>query len=109
MNNTVFIIFEDESENFPMYRLINRCPNVKVLLQQYDLGEEREPLTITYNQEMNFGFYEPETNRMIQLDLKIDRNVAGHPETYRKDNEAHFVREINLANQSNKSEEAIGY
>ena len=30
LNNTVFVIFEDESDLFPMYKIINDCQNVKV-------------------------------------------------------------------------------
>lgn len=33
LNNTVFIIFEDESPLFPMYRIVNECRNVTISLQ----------------------------------------------------------------------------
>lgn len=39
LNNTVFVIFEDESDLFPMYKIINDCRHVKVSMQQYDMSE----------------------------------------------------------------------
>ena len=33
MNNTVFVIFEDEHELFPMYNIINNCRTLKVELR----------------------------------------------------------------------------
>ena len=47
MNNTVFVIFEDESEMFPMYCIINECSNVKAELRQYEMDEPKStPETI---------------------------------------------------------------
>lgn len=30
VNGTIFIIFEEENEKYPMYRIINDCSNVKI-------------------------------------------------------------------------------
>jgi len=49
MNNTVFVIFEDEHELFPMYCIINECRTVKVELRQYEMNEPMiTPETIDY-------------------------------------------------------------
>jgi len=109
MNNTVFVIFEDESEIFPMYRIINECRNVKVQLQQYDMDEPKSPELITFQQNLIFGFYEPENARKIQLDLLIDKNDFSDPLSYRKMNEELAIRILDLASQSNKFEDRIAY
>ena len=50
LNNTVFVIFEDESPLFPMYRIINECRNVKINLQQYNMDEPKNSSeVIEYN------------------------------------------------------------
>lgn len=66
LNNTVFVIFEDESPLFPMYRIINECRNVKIRMQQYDMDEPKPSCeVIDYNQNMIFGLYEPENQRKV--------------------------------------------
>ena len=66
LNNTVFVIFEDESEMYPMYRFINECRAVKVRMQQYNMDEPKStPEVIEHNQNLIFGFYEPENERKL--------------------------------------------
>ena len=49
LNNTIFVIFEDESELFPMYRIINQCPNVKIELSQYEMDEPKNSPDVIEN------------------------------------------------------------
>ena len=59
VNNTVFVIFEDESPHFPMYRIVNECKNVKVDIEQFDMNEPKRPERIGHGEAIVFGFYEP--------------------------------------------------
>ena len=87
LNNTIFVIFEDESPLFPLYRIINDCVNVKVKMQQFEMDEPKTPEVIDSRQNMIFGFYEPENKRQIELTLIIDKNDRTQKHIYRQGNE----------------------
>ena len=85
LNNTVFVIFEDESPHFPMYRIVNGCRNVRMHLQQANMDEPKNsPEVIESDQNMVFGLYEPENERKVKLDLEIDKNDLSQNALYRK-------------------------
>ena len=85
LNNTVFVIFEDESPHFPMYRIVNSCRNVRIQLQQANMDEPKgSPEVIEFDQSMIFGLYEPENERKVKLDLEIDKNDFSSNTMYRK-------------------------
>ena len=99
LNNTVFVIFEEESPLFPMYRIINECYNVTVRMTQCDLKVPLTAEVIRHKQNMIFGLYEPEGERKMQLDIFIDRNVRG--EFYRRGNEEVRIQVVDLNETQN--------
>lgn len=83
VNNTVFVIFEDESPLYPMYRFINECPNVKLSVMQARMDEPREPEAVELGVPMTFGFYEPENERKVDLRLLINKSGLRTPSATR--------------------------
>ena len=59
VNGTIFIIFDEEDPRYPMYRIVNKCENVKVNFCQLSLINEMKPDIIMPNTSQAFGFYEP--------------------------------------------------
>ena len=74
INNTIFVIFEEEDTKFPMFRIVNECQNVKIQFEQMDLEPEKSPDMLNQKSEMNFAFYDPEIDRKLQMTLDINKN-----------------------------------
>ena len=53
---------------------------------------------------MIFGFYEPENERKVQLDLFIDRNDFSNPITYRKVDDIRSLHILDLGVSGNKEQ-----
>ena len=110
LNNTVFVIFEDESPHFPMYRIVNSCRNVRIQLQQANMDEPKgSPEVIEFDQSMIFGLYEPENERKVKLDLEIDKNDFSSNTMYRKGEVVVQEQLVDLTEICNRKEWSIEF
>ena len=70
INATVFIIFEEEDPQQPMFKIVNDCRNLKLQFEQMRDDEIPEKSdSLAQMDSMNYAFYDPELDKKLQMTL----------------------------------------